>query len=309
MQVLPGHTKDVRTVAYAPDGRLISGGGDKKVIIWEPSTPKILETIKAKCIVYAIAVSPDGKRLAFSGRPGDRVHLTDLTTNVAAGSLEWPPFITEARQYIPSITMQGSVWSLSFSADGEYLAGASRISGSGGDLDGFRARWWRGSPGFQDRGEFAELKVYAVGFATEGHAVAVTREGSVLLLDRPDGSELLNYKIQSTWAAAVAFVPFAKTLIIAASSYLHFVETDGSAKPQKVKSGFRSITSLSVSPDGRWLVVGGRPEQLELYDLASRTRKTVLDFGLGAIYTVAFAPDGCTFAVGGAKGLMVCDVP
>jgi WD40 repeat protein len=163
----------------------------------------------------------------------------------------------------------------------------------------------RGTP---ESGEFAERAVYAVGFAPEGHAVAVTREGSVLLLDRPDGSEILSYKIQAAWAAAVAFVPFAKTLIIAASSYLHFVDTTGAAKAEKVKSGFRSIMSLSVSFDGRWLVVG-RPEQVELYDLSTRVKKYTLDFGLGAIYAVACSPDGGTFAVGGAKGLMVCDIP
>jgi WD40 repeat protein len=69
------------------------------------------------------------------------------------------------------------------------------------------------------------------------------------------------------------------------------------------------VTSLAVSPDGALLLVGGRPEALGFYDAATRTLKASLDFGLGAFHAVAFSPDGCTFAVGGAKGLMVCDVP
>ena len=29
MRILKGHTRDVRAVAFAPDGRLVSGGGDR----------------------------------------------------------------------------------------------------------------------------------------------------------------------------------------------------------------------------------------------------------------------------------------
>lgn len=311
MRVLSGHTKDVRAVAYAPDGRLLSGGGDKRVILWDSASGNALETLKTRCIVYAIAVSPDGSTAIIGGRPGDRLWQMDLSHESPGACLPgpaWPPVVTEARPYIPSMTLQGSVWSLSFSADGEWLAGASRIMGSGGDLDGFRARWWRGLS-FADGDELAEKKVYAVGFAPAGTNLAVTREWSVLLLDRPDGKEILNYKMQSTWAASVAFIPQTPTLVVAASSYLHFVDTTGASKAQRVKSGFRSITSIAVSPEGRWLVVGGRPERLEFYDLSTRVLTLTLDFGLGVIHAVACSPDRGTFAVGGAKGLMVGDLP
>src|SRR5437868_2995222 len=135
MQILSGHTKEVRTVTFAPDGRLVSGGGDRKVIVWDPVGAKALETIKAKGIVYATAVSPDGNRLAFAGRApagnadANSVRLWDFGKN----QLE-REFVVPRTAY-----MVGSVWSLSFSADGEYLAAASRISGSGGDLDGTQA--------------------------------------------------------------------------------------------------------------------------------------------------------------------------
>jgi WD40 repeat protein len=327
MQPLTGHTKGVRAVAFVPDGRLISGGEDRKLIIWDPRQAAAVQTIKAKQIVYAVAVSPDGNQFAYAGRnqtandTSNNIKVWDLVENVAATELSWPRVEYRASEIPALVALQaagipvpalgyigGSIWSLSYSADGKQLAGASRISGSGGDLDGSVARFY--SVHDPDHPELLkESKVYAVAFAPTGTTIALTREGNVGVFDRPNGTELLSHKIQSSWAAAVIFVSGGDTLVIAASSYLHFVDLKGGAKPKKVKTGFRTITSLAVSPDGGRLLVGGRPETLEFYDVQSHGLQTKLDFELGAVYSVAFSPDGCTFAVGAAKGLMICDVP
>src|SRR4051794_39330188 len=72
MRPLEGHTKDVRTVAYLPDGRLLSGSSDKTVRLWAPASGSCLTTIKAKGPVYAVASAPDGQSFAYSGRPSAR---------------------------------------------------------------------------------------------------------------------------------------------------------------------------------------------------------------------------------------------
>jgi WD40 repeat protein len=290
-------------VAFASDGRLISGGTDKKVLVWDPLAGKLLDTIKGKNPVYAVAVSAANKTLAFAGKPvsstadANSIGLWDLDKGEACGECVWPR----------SAPWIGSVWSLSFSADGAHLVAASRIPGAGGIQNGDEARWWRLKHP-TDAGVFPYRAVFAVGFGPAEKNVAVTRSGEVTLLDSPGGRELQTWSLQSTWASAVVFLPSGNTLAIAASSFLHFVNVqDG--KPRRVKTGFRAITSLAVSPDGNLLLVGGRPEALEFYDTATRTLKASLDFGLGAVHSVAFSPDGFTFAVGGAGGLMVCDVP
>jgi WD40 repeat protein len=304
MRILSGHTKDVRAVAFAPDGRLISAGNDRKVLVWDAVAGAVLHTIRAKAVVYALAVSAVHKKLAFAGRPAtslaeaNTVKLWDLDKERDAGEYVW------AR----TGWGLGSIWSLSFSADGRYLAGAARVPGAVNEPDGGPARWWELVEPCAE-GVFHDDRVFAVAFGPAGSTIALTRERNIGLFDHPTGQELLSCRIQSTWAAGVAFVPSGNTLVVAASSFLHFIDTTGAARPQRVKSGLRTITSLAVSPDGSLLVVGGRPETLELYDTRTRSLKANLDFGLGAVHSVAFSPDGCTFAVGGAKGLMVCDVP
>ena len=67
------------------------------------------------------------------------------------------------------------------------------------------------------------------------------------------------------------------------------------------------MLAVAISPDGKTILVGGKPGAIEVYDVASRTRTTAYDFGIGGIYALAFAPDGLTFAAGGDKGLVVCD--
>ena len=81
MRLLVGHTKDVRAVAYLPDGRLVSGGSDRTVRVWNPATGEPLRTIKASTPVYAVAAAPDGRTFAYAGRhPGANADTVPIQT-------------------------------------------------------------------------------------------------------------------------------------------------------------------------------------------------------------------------------------
>jgi WD40 repeat protein/predicted Ser/Thr protein kinase len=105
-----GHTGPVYALAFSPDGRrLVSGGEDRVVRVWDVGTGECQELPGHTETVYAAAFHPQGTRLATAGR--DRtVWLWDLARG-------------EAVVRLPGHALY--IWSLAFSPDGKTLASGS----------------------------------------------------------------------------------------------------------------------------------------------------------------------------------------
>jgi WD40 repeat protein/serine/threonine protein kinase len=215
-------------------------------------------------MIWSVAFSPDGKRLASSSY--------DETTKV------W-----DAQTGQELLSLKGGGNSVAFSPDGKRLSNGKKV--------------WDAQTGQ----ELHTLKGACsnVAFSPDGKRLATSSEDdTVKVWDVQTGQELLSLKGHSGGANDVAFSPDGKHLASAGLRDLTVKVWDAQTGQEllSLKGHTDEVQGVVFSPDGRRLASTSSDKTVKVWD--TQTGQVLFSLWKGNVCNVAFSPDGKRLASG-----------
>lgn len=274
--VLRGHTDAVTAVAFTPDGkRLLSGGRDKAVRVWDLEHPAPLATWPGvKQQVSGFSFSADGALVAV----GD-VAFEARVQATADGAVKHAVAFSEL------------VTGVALSPDGTAVAVAGNAGGAAliGLADGKRV----------------ELKAWSAAFTPDGKTLLLGDQQGLRFADPKTGRVRRSVPtpkhapavVVSADGRVLASWNGAETDVFVWDAAGKPLATLSPPKPAEPGEGARpTVTSISLSADGSRLAVATADHAVRVWDVA---RKAVLRaFPLQAQGFLSLSPDGAWVAVG-----------
>ena len=279
--VFVGHTDDVWSVAFSPDGgTLASASWDQTIRLWNPNTAQHKTTLIGHTDgINSVVFSPDGGTLASASL--DRtIHL-------------WNPNTGKLKRTL--IDHKGWVASVAFSPDGQLLA-------SGGDYQTlllWNTTTWQVERTFPGHTGLVEVVV----FSPDGGMLASgSRDKTIQLWNPHTGKHIRTLAVTSP-VNRLAFSSDGNTL--ASGSWdktIRLWDTNTGELKTTIPDQTGWVNPGAFSPDGATLAIGNRG--ISLWDIQTGQYKEPLAEDIGDAVSIVFSPDGQMLASGSADNLV-----
>ena len=269
----------VSLLAYSPDGKTLAWAGSGPICLYDPSTGKLLRSLKIGEGVQCLAFSPDAKVLAVG--EGPFVHVV----NAATGE-EMVRFKAHAN----------AVLAVAFAPDGKTLA-------TGGDDD--HVGLWDPAAGKErSRLELHEKGASVLAFSPDGkYLVGGGAAGELTVWRMEDEDERRRLEGREGAVGFAAFFPDSGSFLWTQGKTIRVSEMETWVELSRYDGRDMAASCYALSPDGKTLATGG--ESVRFWDLETGEELLRFHDEKTEAAAVAFAPDGKTLAAAGPDGTVL----
>ncbi|WP_250122533.1 serine/threonine-protein kinase [Chroococcidiopsis sp. CCMEE 29] len=286
---LTGHSGEVNTIAFSPDGQNIASGSDDRTIkIWQLNSRKELRTLKGHADwVYAVAISPDGKTLV-SGSKDNTIKVWNLNTRQELRILP------DHKSYVNAVAI---------SPDGQKIASGSYDK---------TIKIWN-----LNTGQISTL----VGHSREVLSVAISPNAQQLVSASADRTiKVWNLNTGKELSTLTGHSGDVNSIAISSNSQLLVsVSDDKTIKIWNLNTGREirtftghsgDINAVAISPDGQAIATGSDDKTIKVWNPITGEEINTLRGHLGPVYAVIFSPNGHTLVSGSAdKTIKIWQLP
>jgi len=293
----------ITALAYSPDGQILAVSGNHEVIFHRADGTGVAGRLVGRAErIHSIVFSPDGKVLAAVGGSPARFGEVQL----------WD---AESRKLLRAVKVgTDTLFGAAFSPDGKYL--------SFGCPDKTIRLFDVAGAGETRKMENHSDWVFGTVFSVDGRRlVSVGRDHFVKLSEAATGSfiENLNLLTKATFGGqgelyCLARHPKSDIVVTGGDDRTPRMYTmhrpramkidDDSCLLREFEPQGGAVESVSFSPDGTQIAVGGMGEEINIYQADTGAKVASLRGHLGGINALAFHPSGRQLAAAGFDGVV-----